>query len=242
MNEQNRITLNRDSLRITVLWTVGNSTEAIAAMDRMEGKGRELGLSVTATGKYQLFQRLEGYVVDSFLSSVGISLVLVIGQLMLCFRSIRLGLLALIPNVVPLLMGGALLWLIGETLNIGTVLVVSVCLGIAVDDTVHFLSEYQRLVKSGATSTQAIGDVFENTAPSLVATTAALVMTFGVFVLSTFTPYQIFGLMTASIMTIALLIELALLPSLLLSKGVRHLAGLKRPAYSLPAEASGEDG
>jgi predicted RND superfamily exporter protein len=242
MNEQNRITLNRDALRITVLWTVGNSTEAIAAMDRMERKGRDLGLAVTATGKYQLFQRLEGYVVDSFLSSVVISLILVVGQMMLCFRSIRLGLLALIPNVVPLLMGGALLWLIGETLNIGTVLVVSVCLGIAVDDTVHFLSEYQRLVKSGATNEQALGGVFEHTAPSLIATTAALVVTFGVFVLSTFTPYQVFGVMTASIMIIGLVIELALLPALLLSRGVIRMVGFKRPAYSLPVASAGEDG
>ena len=136
MDVNHRITMNHDALRITVLWAIGSSTEALAAIDRIESKGRSLGLAVTTTGKYQLFQRLEGHVLDSFLSSVTIALILVSGILMLCVRSIRLGMLALLANVVPLVIGGAILWLIGGTLNIGTVLVISVCLGIAVDDTV----------------------------------------------------------------------------------------------------------
>ena len=244
MDVNHRITMNHDALRITVLWAIGSSTEALAAIDRIESKGRSLGLAVTTTGKYQLFQRLEGHVLDSFLSSVTIALILVSGILMLCVRSIRLGMLALLANVVPLVIGGAILWLIGGTLNIGTVLVISVCLGIAVDDTVHVLSDYQRLVRKGCSGVAAINKVFAHTVPTLLATSAVLATTFGAFVLSTFTPYQVFGVMTACIVFVALLADVSFLPALLLGnaapapdRAVRSLPRLPRSSMGSSGEA-----
>ena len=128
-----------------------------------------------------------------------------------------MGLVSLVPNAVPLLLGSGLLYLLGVNLDIGTVIIASVCLGIAVDDTIHFLANYNRYRNEGASAEQAIGKVFTNTVPALVTTTTVLVAAFGCFVLATFIPNQNFGFFVAVVLSIALITDLTLLPALLMT-------------------------
>jgi predicted RND superfamily exporter protein len=227
-----RLTLEQDALRISVLWTVGSSHEAVAKIRDIENKAQELGLDLTVTGKYPLFQRMEDHLVKSFLSSFFSSIIVVILIMMAFFRSVRVGLFAMVPNVVPLMVGGLVLWLLDERFTIGTMLVSSVCLGIAVDDTSYYLSEYLHLVRLGRTPREAVHEVYEGTGPSIFATTAVLVITFGAFALSTFTPNQVFGIMTAVVLSVAWCTDIVLLPALLLMQR----GGKKRVEPALDSE------
>jgi predicted RND superfamily exporter protein len=130
----------------------------------------------------------------------------------------------MIPNVLPIVIGGAFLKLIGQPLDLGTVLVASVCLGIAVDDTIHVLANFQRLRRQGRDEFQAMREVFAHTAPALLSTTAILVLTFGTFVTADFTPNVYFGLLTALILAAALLVDMTLTPVLLVKKAPAQVA------------------
>lgn len=218
MSINDRVTVKNDALRLTVLWTITSSKDVMHAIEKIEDEGRRRGLDVSATGKNRLYQSMNGYVVRSFLFSVTTAVLLISLVLVVFFRSLRLGLLAMLPNTFPLLVGGGLLWLIDKPLDIGTVLVMSVCLGIAVDDTIHLLANFNRLLREGLSRVDAIRDIYANTSPALVVTTIILVLSFGTFVFATFTPNRYFGILCALILTVALATDLTFLPALLIGK------------------------
>lgn len=231
MNINDRVTIKNDAVRISVFWTIPTSKEATEAIARMEAKGASMGLAASVTGKYRLYQSMNGYVVRSMVTSVAAAVFLISLILIVFFRSVRLGLAAMVPNVVPLVIGGGVLVLIGKPLDIGVALVMSVCLGIAVDDTIHVLSNYRRLIAEGRSAEDAVTEIFAHTSPALIVTTLVLVCGFGTFAFATFTPNLYLGVMTAIILTVALVTDLVFLPALLL--GPRNLAlGSERGALA----------
>ena len=200
---------------------------------RIEEKGAEMGLNVTATGKNLLWQSMNEYVVDSFVLSMTTAIVVISLMIMLVFRSLPLGALAMLPNMVPLIIGGAFLWLLGRQLDVGTVLIGAVCLGIAVDDTIHIMSDYSRNRQEGRTTGEAVREVLLNTTPALITTTIILVVAFGTFAFATFVPNIYFGVMTALILTAALLTDLTFLPAMLLVRDDQKKE--QKPAGAGPA-------
>ena len=217
MDINDRVTVKQDALRISSSWTLRDSKEFIIELDNVKKTAQEdFGLEVSLTGKTQLWQRMNPKVVDSFVTSITAALILMTIMMIVVFRSVGLGLLAMIPNGLPLLIGAGLLVLLGKTLDIGTVIVFSVCLGIAVDDTVHFLANYNALRRKGRSAREAIASIFTHTMPALVITTVVLVTAFGTFAFASFVPNQFFGIMVAFILSVALITDATLLPALLL--------------------------
>ena len=218
MSLNDRITVKNDALRLTVLWTISSSKEVVGEIERIEDKAKSMGLAVVVTGKNRLYQSMNGYVVHSFIVSITSAVLIISFVLILFFRSFRIGLIAMIPNTVPLLIGGGVLWAIGKPLDIGTMLVMSVCLGIAVDDTIHVITNFERLRAEGLERHQAVRGVLSDTSPALITTSVILVLSFGTFIFATFTPNLYLGLLSAIILSIALITDLTFLPALLLGK------------------------
>lgn len=223
MDLNDRITLKNDALRLTVLWTITDSDTAVKTAQAIEAKAKALGLDAHYTGKTMLWQGMNGKVVFSFLSSLALALTLISVMMVVYFRSFKIGLISMIPNCIPLAFGGAILWLTGKSLDVGTIMVYSVCLGIAVDDTIHIFANFYRLTKQESkTAHQAIAEIIDHTGMSLIATTSILVVGFGTFLLATFQPNMYFGLLTAGILSIALITDLTFAPaSLLLGQSKR---------------------
>jgi predicted RND superfamily exporter protein len=126
--------------RVTVLSSVRGSERTLALARQMEAKAREMGLRVEVTGKNVMFCSLNRDVVTSFLRSLTIAVLLISAIVAVALRSFKLGLLALLPNVLPILIGGAAQRLMGRDVETSAVVTASVLLGIAVDDTIHFLA------------------------------------------------------------------------------------------------------
>jgi uncharacterized protein len=226
MDVNDRITVKNDALRITVLNTILTSREAVAVIERIVDEGTKLGLAVEATGKYYLYQQTNEYVVQSFLNSLG-SATLLIGIIMMVFlRSVRLGLISMFPNIVPLFAGGALLRLLGQPLDMGTVLVASVCLGISIDDTSHVLANFSYYRRQGIPPNQAMRQVMARTGPSLLSTNGILIASFASFGTATFVPNIYFGILTAFILTMALVADMFFTPALLLEDPRKEAAAL----------------
>jgi len=218
MDLNDRVSVDESSIRLTSLWRLHNSLAVLPELERIEARARALGLDVVSTGKNLLLLQMNPYVVDTFITSVLIALITVSILLMIVLRSVKLGLVAMIPNMIPLLFGAALIAAMGQTLDIGTIVAFGVCLGIAVDDTVHFLSHYDESRRSGHSPLQAVARIFDHTMPALVTTTVTLVIAFGVFAFSSFVPNRLFGMLVAFILIVALTTDAFLLPALLLRR------------------------
>lgn len=217
MDLNNRMTLDNSSMRMSILWSVFDTRGWLAHVDEIEHKMKELGIEGHATGKFLLFQRMMDYVVMTFLQSITMAMILIALLMMLLLRSFKLGLLSLFPNILPLTFGAAFMYFAQIDLNIGSSLVASVCLGIAVDDTIHFLTNYYRLRSEGHSITETIARVFTYTGSALFITTIILVSAFGLFTIGDFVPNFHFGLLSAFVLIAALITDVVFLPALLFS-------------------------
>ena len=225
MDVNDRVSVKSDAIRMTSAWNIHDSATVIKEIDAVEAKAKTMGLKTHVTGKGQLWQRMNPYVVDTFVTSLSIAIVVMSLLMVVVFRSPKLGMLAMLPNVLPLLLGAALLVLIGQDLDMGAVISFSFCLGIAVDDTVHFMSNYARYLKDGKTPEEAVSQIFTHTVPALLTTTVILVVAFGAFIFAEFLPNRNFGLFVAVILSMALIADITLLPSLLMGKKSAGAAG-----------------
>jgi predicted RND superfamily exporter protein len=214
INEQ--ISINRRFLRLRIFWSIQNTKQAGIEYERIEKKAKELGLNITITGKNALFQSLNSDVVHSFMSSMSLAFILVSCLIVLIFGSIKIGLVSLIPNLLPLAMGAAVMTILEIPLSIGTCLVFSVCLGIVVDDSIHFLLSYRGQILKGVSKEMAIEEVMYTTGTSLFITTVILFFAFGLFAFAQFVPNMHFGIISAVIFISALFSDLIILPALLL--------------------------
>ncbi|WP_306260064.1 RND family transporter [Pararhizobium sp. IMCC21322] len=134
----------------------------------------------------------------------------------LAFRSVRLVPVLLIPNVLPLMLTGASLhiWAQGQ-LSPTAVLALTISFGIAIDDTVHFLSRYFTAKEQGSSTSAALGIAAGSAGEVMVLTTLLLTAGLCVTLFSAFTPIRLFGGMMITTLFAALLIDLLLLPALL---------------------------
>ena len=211
-----RITVREDALRVTLVGNHENSTGAVALVNRASAIAGDLGLTTWATGKYFLYQETSDYVVQSLLRSIATATLSVGVIMMLMLRSVRLGAVAMIPNLVPLFVAGALIRLLGRPLDLGTAMVASVALGICIDDTSQILANYSRVRREGLEPLAALRRVMDHSLPSLLSTNLVLVASFVCFGAATYIPNVVFGLLTAFVFVMALLADLLITPALLL--------------------------
>jgi hypothetical protein len=171
---------------------------------------------VTTTGIMYEFARAEDEIAYGQLRGIALALAVISGILFAIFRWPLLALATLVPNVIPLvLIFGAMGWL-GTPLDAGTVMIGTLALGIAVDDTVHIATGFYQRILQGHAARAALLKTFEAVLPAIVGTTTMLFAAFCVLGLSEFTITRNLGLLTAGIMVICLVADVTLLAALLL--------------------------
>ncbi|WP_231739948.1 efflux RND transporter permease subunit [Thalassoglobus polymorphus] len=165
------------------------------------------------------WENLYQIVVD-LATSLGSASIIILIVLGISYRSLRLGLISIVPNMFPLAVTGAALALTGHTLEVVSVCAFTVCLGIAVDDTIHFLTRYLEEGRTARTSHDAIRKAFIGTGTALIMTTLVLDVGFATVLFSDMRDQQIFGAMAGITITAALFGDLVFLPALLSMFGV----------------------
>ena len=167
----------------------------------------------TVTGSGRLFATLDHYLVVSQISSFATAFLTVFAVIFLIFRSWRYGVLAIVPNLFPVLaIFGVMGWM-GISLNVATIMLASVALGVVDDDTIHFISRYRRETAHGASILEAIR--LATTHEGRAALTTAIInsCSFGVLALSEYRPTAWFGGLLALTMVVAFLAEVFILPA-----------------------------
>ena len=214
MNVRDLVSLDQRYLRVRLLWNIQDSKKSIDETRYLVSQAKEFGLDAYATGQEYLFQGMNEYVVDTYFKSIATSLVLIAILMVIVFKSPFLGFISLLPNIIPITIGAFTMYLVGKPIDVGTVLVASVCFGIAIDDTIHFLGSYVRNKEAGISLEENIKSIFESTGVALISTTLTLVGGFGVFVFASFIPNFNFGVFSALVLFLALLVDLIFLPAL----------------------------
>lgn len=217
MDLNNQFTLDNRRLRIKISWDIETSKESEEKTQYILDKAKDFNINVETGGNAPIYLSINQKVVSTFFSSMAMALGFVSFLLLIVYRDPFISLLAMLPNVIPILFGGALMQLLGKPIDIGTSIVSTVCLGIAVDDTIHFVSSYKQYRSHGMSPIDAITETFLVTGKALVVTTSLLVVGFGAFIFADFVPNRNFGMLCSMILALALLTDLLFLPALLLT-------------------------
>ena len=216
----NQINVEKSAVRLGVALRTLSSSEAIAFNERAEAWARANApalKSAAGTGAILMFSFIGERNIRSMLGGAALALVLISGLLLVMLRSAKLGLVSLVPNLLPAVMGFGLWGLASGEIGLSLSLVTSMTLGIVIDDTVHFLVQYQRVRRQGARPVAAVASVYRDVAPAMVATSVILIAGFLVLAASSFALNAGMGLMTALVIGFALLLDLLLLAPLLLT-------------------------
>lgn len=226
----NRISTHHQKIRLTAQWDIHNSKDALKEIKVINQEIKKRDLDAVVTGKTPMLHSLNPYIVKIFLQSFSMALILITIILIIVLKSIKLGLMALMPNVFPICLGAALFYLSGNQVDIASVLIASVCLGVAVDDSIHFLFEYQKYRRLGQDTHQAVASVMTTTFPSLLHTTFIIVVGFGSFLLAEYIPNQKFGVFSSIILCLALVADVTILPVVLFYTEKIRSKSFARPA------------
>jgi uncharacterized protein len=167
-------------------------------------------------------------VVRDLLGSLLTAVVLIFLLLTVLFRSVRLGLLSIPPNVIPLVFTMAYMVLRGIPLNAATVIIFSISLGLAVDGTIHVLARYREETMNGLGSSEALLRAARGTGQAIVVSSLTLMMGFSVLLFSSFIPVRNFGELIAVTVASSLLATLVVQPALLKVAGLPRRAELER--------------
>jgi predicted RND superfamily exporter protein len=154
-------------------------------------------------------------IVVDLATSLGVASLIIFAVLALVYRSLKIGLISIVPNCFPLAVAGAWLAISGQSLEVVTVCAFTVCLGIAVDDTIHFLTRFQEERKRTGDDQEAIRKAFTGVGTALIMTTIVLVAGFCTVLLSDSRDHFIFAAMGAITLSAALFADLVFLPALL---------------------------
>jgi predicted RND superfamily exporter protein len=194
------------------------------------------GISVLTTGSGRLFSTLDHYLVDSQLSSFGTAFLTVFGVIFIVFRSWRFGALTIVPNVLPVLVVLGVMGYLDISMNIATVMVASVALGVVDDDTIHFINRYRREISDGASTDEAIERATIHEGRASLTTAIINSCGFAVLFLSEYKPTAWFGGLLALTMAIAFLAEVFILPPIIkLLPRIFGAEALRRPALAAGA-------
>jgi predicted RND superfamily exporter protein len=154
-------------------------------------------------------------IVTDLTASLGSAALIIFAVLAIAYRSLRLGLIAIIPNVLPLLASAAYMVMTKQPLEVVSVCCFTICLGIAVDDTIHFMSRYLEEFKHGGTHAEVIKRSFREVGTGMMMTTIVLVAGFSSVLTSDTRDHRVFGALGVITLVTALLCDMFLLPAML---------------------------
>jgi len=219
LDVNNQIDINKSGTRLMVTTQNLGSDE----LTSLEARAKEW--LVNKAPEY----RMEGASIPLIFAHIGkqnmqgiaqgaaIALLLISLLLFFALKSIKLGAISIIPNLMPAIFGFAIWAVISGNISMALAVVMTMPLGIIVDDTVHFLVKYQAAQKKGLSQVDSVLFAYQNVSRALIITTVVLAAGFGVLAFSDFAINSEMGTLTAIIIVLALIVDLLVLPAALLA-------------------------
>lgn len=207
------------SARITARVPLAHAQEIVSQVPdiekRITAEFSDAGLRVQMTGHAALVGQMQTYVINSQIEGFTLALAVISLMMVLLLRSLVFGLLAMIPNLLPIVIGLGAMSLLGIDLNPGTVMIAAIALGVVVDDSVHFMTALRREMRGSNDISGAIKASMVEVGRPVVVTSALLAIGFAILIMGSFLPSGQIGGIVALIVIVALGADLVLLPAVL---------------------------
>lgn len=194
---------------------------------------------VTITGKAMIYLKGTDYLINNLVISLSLAILLISLFMAWSFRSFKMIIIALVPNMLPLIITAGMMGFLNIPLKPSTILVFSIAFGISVDDTIHFLAKYrQELIVNKWKIRKSVFAALHETGVSMFYTSVVLFFGFSVFMLSSYGGTIALGGLVSITLLFSMTSNLLLLPSLLLSldKSVTNKDSFREPLLSLSDE------
>lgn len=201
------------ALRMMSARDIGASTERLVAL--ANDPAWPQGAVVVPSGYLPLYVTMMDYVVRSQIDSFAIAFLAIFALIGVLFRSARMTLLAVPGNLLPVFATLGLMGVAGIRLDVATVTIAALVLGLVVNDTIHFLFRFRDALARSGDHEQAVRDTVRTTGVAIASTSLCLTLGFAVLALAQVKSVAFFGLLTAFAMASALVADLVLLPALL---------------------------
>ncbi|MBI5504158.1 MAG: MMPL family transporter [Deltaproteobacteria bacterium] len=205
-------------LHLTLRTSLTGSRETAELVEQIKRYGSVVfphAVDVQLTGTLVVMSAISDRILQGQVESTALAFAIIFVLLSLMFLSLRVGIVAMIPNIVPNVLFFGVMGLGGIELNLATSIIAAVALGVSVDDTVHYMARLNRLVKTTASQREALLETLGFIGRPVVATTLTLAAGFMVMLTSNFVIISAFGWLTAMTMLIAMVCNLLLLPAIL---------------------------
>ncbi|NTS76836.1 MMPL family transporter [Catenovulum sp. SM1970] len=214
----NQLNIDKSAVRLTLAMDNVGSDEILAMEQKVLGwfKDNAPELTVRGASPALMFGHIGDRNMSSMLIGTTVATILISGLLIVALRSLKLGTISLLPNLLPAGLGFGFWALYSGNINLGLSVVTSMSLGIVVDDTVHFLAKYKLAREAGKTAEDAVRYAFSRVGRALWITTLVLATGFMVLAQSAFALNGNMGLLTAVIIVLALIVDFLFLPAFLI--------------------------
>ena len=193
--------------------TVASEAELAKIKQHIAAEFSDLNLEIS--GSMVMNNALNTYIGTGMVKSFSIAILIIGLSFFILFRSIKYGVIALVPSIVPILLTGGIVSLAGIAMDLGTMIVGAMTIGIAVDDSIHLMSRYLLRKKQGFNTDEALRSALNTSGKAVILTSIILVSGFSVMLFGSFISYIYVGLFSAMIMSFALIGDLIFMPALI---------------------------
>ncbi len=215
MEINDKMDINEQQLRISAQVNIVDTSKDLEMINYAHDWWKNTPYSASVQGQTAMFAYMQTDVTDTLIYSLSLAIFLVSLIMLLIFKRIKLLWVFLLPNILPVMLVVGFMGWIGINIDIGVAIAGAIIIGVAVDDTIHFLVKYFDARKRGLNLSDSFDEVLHYAGKAILFTTIILSISFSVFAFSTFTPNQNFGIVTASALLIAFVVDMLLLPALL---------------------------
>ncbi|QSZ42596.1 MMPL family transporter [Sulfurimonas aquatica] len=215
MEINDKMDVDERFLRLTASMNIVDTSLDLEMIKWAEEWWKTTPYSVSINGQTVMFAHMQHDVTDTLVESIILAISVVSIMMLLIFKSFRMVPLFIIPNILPIvLVVGVMGWL-GITVDIGVAISGAIILGVAVDDTIHFLVKYKEARKKGYNFKDSLVYIMHYAGSAIIFTTIILSTSFMIFSFSQFNPNVNFGIVTAIALIIAVAVDLIMLPAIL---------------------------
>ena len=215
MEINDKMDIDERLFRVTGSMNMVDTSKDLEMIEWIESWWDKTEYSATVEGQTKMFAHMQHDVTNTLLYSITLAVILISIIMLLIFKNLKMLPLFIAPNILPIaLVVGVMGW-IGIDIDMGVAIAGAIIIGVAVDDTIHFMVKYVEARKRGENLKESLEYVMSYAGSAIIFTTIILSLAFLVFVFSDFNPNFHFGIVTATALVIAVLVDLVALPALL---------------------------
>lgn len=215
MEINDKMDIHEQQLRITGQVNIVDTSKDLEMINYITDWWAKTPYSASVQGQTAMFAYMQHDVTDTLIYSLSLAIVLVSLVMLMIFKRFKILWIFILPNLLPVILVVGLMGWMGINIDIGVAISGAIIIGVAVDDTIHFLVKYFDARKRGLGMEETFDEVLRYAGKAILFTTIILTVAFSLFAFSNFVPNQNFGIVTAFALVVALVIDMLLLPALL---------------------------